>query len=106
VSFADGGAKLKQWLEPHKQVHPPAKPGKPINANDNQDLQWLWLHSPVHNPNTLAGREVAKQPCKEETVLIHRRLASFSSYASQLAPFESFDFKRLQPASQDGFKTL
>jgi prepilin-type processing-associated H-X9-DG protein len=40
LSFADGHAEPRRWPWPNKQV------GPPVNADDKQDPQWLWLASP------------------------------------------------------------
>lgn len=41
VSYADGHAEPKRWRWPSKQSGPPV-----VNGKDDQDLHWLWDHSP------------------------------------------------------------
>jgi prepilin-type N-terminal cleavage/methylation domain-containing protein/prepilin-type processing-associated H-X9-DG protein len=40
LSFADGHTQHRRWRWPDK------KSGQPVNADDTEDLQWLWDHSP------------------------------------------------------------
>jgi prepilin-type processing-associated H-X9-DG protein len=40
LAFADG------HTAPHKWKWTKKKPGPPVNVEDKQDQEWLWLHSP------------------------------------------------------------
>ena len=40
LAFADGHAESHKWRRANKEV------GHPANADDKQDQEWLWVHSP------------------------------------------------------------